>query len=51
MLRVAEAEENVHAIGVEGNSDDLDVPMEALFKVRTSLPLRAVGSAPPTCER
>ena len=37
MLAVAEVEENVHLIGVEGSSDDLDVPMEALFKVAAPL--------------
>lgn len=32
MTSVAEREANVHVIGVEGTSDDLDVPMEACFR-------------------
>ena len=32
MTSVAEVEPNVHVIGVEGTSDDLDVPMEACFR-------------------
>lgn len=38
MTSVAEAAENVHLIGVEGSSDDLDVPIEALFRVQSALP-------------
>ena len=32
MTSVAPRARNVHVIGVEGTSDDLDVPMEALFR-------------------
>ena len=31
MTAVAEAASNVHLMGVEGGSDDLDVPLERLF--------------------
>jgi threonine synthase len=34
MTSVAERERNVHVVGVEGSSDDLDVPMEACFRDR-----------------
>ena len=32
MTSVAEVAANVHVVGVEGTSDDLDVPMEACFR-------------------
>ena len=32
MTRVAEARSHVHLVGVEGTSDDLDVPLEACFR-------------------
>ena len=32
MTSVAEREANVHVIGVQGTSDDLDVPIEACFR-------------------
>lgn len=32
MTSVSEVEANVHVVGVEGGSDDLDVPMEACFR-------------------
>ena len=31
MTAVAEAASNVHLMGVEGSSDDLDVPLERVF--------------------
>ena len=61
MTAVAEAASNVHLMGVEGGSDDLDVPLERLFcerafKVRPystllhlAVPHCALGLARPYC--
>eukprot|EP00939_MAST-03C_sp_MAST-3C-sp1_P001697 g1697.t1 len=47
MTSVAEAEENVHCVAVEGTSDDLDVPMEKCFRdkaFKTEMNLGSVNS-------
>ena len=47
MTSVAEQASNVHVIGVEGTSDDLDVPMEACFRdtsFKSSYSLGSVNS-------
>jgi hypothetical protein len=36
MTSVARAASNVHLIGVEGSSDDLDVPLERAFPFATA---------------
>ena len=44
MTSVAEVEENVHVIGIEGTSDDLDVPMEACFRDTAFKAAQKLGS-------
>ena len=44
MTSVAEVEANVTVVGVEGTSDDLDVPMEACFRDAPFKRLHALGS-------
>ena len=44
MTSVAEVEKNVHVVGVEGSSDDLDVPMEQCFRDRTFKAAHRLGS-------
>ena len=44
MTSVAEVEANVHVVGVEGSSDDLDVPMEACFRDAAFKRAHALGS-------
>jgi threonine synthase len=44
MTSVAEVEPNVHVVGVEGSSDDLDVPMEACFRDAAFKTRHALGS-------
>lgn len=44
MTSVAESEANVHVVGVEGSSDDLDVPMEACFRDSAFKARHALGS-------
>eukprot|EP00965_Chrysotila_dentata_P235243 6200638-Pleurochrysis_carterae.AAC.2 len=44
MTRVAAANANVTAVGVEGSSDDLDVPIEDLFKDADFRKQHSIGS-------
>ena len=44
MTAVAEIESNVHVYGVEGSSDDLDVPMEACFADKQFKARHSLGS-------
>ena len=44
MTSVSEVEPNVHVIGVEGSSDDLDVPMEACFRDARFKAAHSLGS-------
>ena len=44
MTSVAECEANVHVVGVEGTSDELDVPIEACFRDRSCADRHRLGS-------
>ena len=44
MTAIAEIEANVHVYGVEGSSDDLDVPMEACFADKQFKARHSLGS-------
>ena len=48
MTSVAEVEANVHVVGVEGSSDDLDVPIEACFRDAGKA---EASRAPKSCHR